>query len=485
MTPYSLRLRLLAGAAVAVFAALAIAWVAMTLLFQRHLELRVEQELRRDALQLVAGLTVDPAGTITVQQEPTDPRFGRPAGGLYWQIGTGEQSQRSRSLWDEALAPSPAADTMEWRTRRVDGPFGQRLFLLERLIQPAGSMESVLVQLALDENELRVARDDFSLTLALFLLLLWVVLSGAAWIQVQLGLRPLKRLRHELSSLRHNASERLSAGYPLEVEPLTKAINDLANAREADVKRARQRAADLAHGMKTPLAALAAQSRLIREGRGDPHVSADGLDRAISAAGAAVEAELARARAAASRHARQEAQAAPLSVAQRLILVLERTEKGMRLDYVLEVPEDLRLAVAAEDLSEILGPLLENAVRFARRQVRVSGAVKDGSAVLSVEDDGPGLSTAEAAEAVVRGVRLDQTGGGHGLGLAIARELAEATGGTIELGTSSLGGLRIELRWKNADRLPGSAEDGSGAWTLQGVKNRLATALSRKVSVKT
>jgi hypothetical protein len=79
MTPYSLRLRLLAGAAVAVFAALAIAWVAMTLLFQRHLELRVEQELRRDALQLVAGLTVNPAGVITVQQEPTDPRFGRPA----------------------------------------------------------------------------------------------------------------------------------------------------------------------------------------------------------------------------------------------------------------------------------------------------------------------------------------------------------------------------------------------------------------------
>jgi signal transduction histidine kinase len=484
MTPYSLRLRLLAGAAVAVFAALAIAWVAMTLLFQRHLEMRVEQELRRDALQLVAGLTVDPAGMITVQQEPTDPRFGRPAGGLYWQVGTGEQSQRSRSLWDQTLTPSPAADALEWRTRRVDGPFGQRLFLLERLIQPAGSMESVLVQLALDENELRVARDDFSLTLALFLLLLWIVLSGAAWIQVQLGLRPLQRLRRELSALRHNAAERLSAGYPREVEPLTKAINDLANAREADVKRARQRAADLAHGMKTPLAALAAQSRLIREGRGDANVAADGLDRAISAAGAAVEAELARARAAASRHAREEVQAAPLSVAQRLILVLERTEKGMRLDYVLEVPESLRLAMAAEDLSEILGPLFENAVRFARRQVRVSAVVQDGSTILSVEDDGPGLSTAEAAQALVRGVRLDQAGGGHGLGLAIARELVEATGGTIELGTSSLGGLRVDLRWSKADSLSSTADDGTG-WTLQAVKNRLATALSRKITVKT
>src|SRR5688572_5046912 len=107
MTRYSLRWRLLVGAAVAVFAALALAWLAMTLLFQRHLELRVEQELRRDALQLVAGLTVNPAGMITIQQLPTDPRLSIPAGGLYWQVSTGAETQRSRSLWDQALGPSP------------------------------------------------------------------------------------------------------------------------------------------------------------------------------------------------------------------------------------------------------------------------------------------------------------------------------------------------------------------------------------------
>ena len=476
MTRYSLRWRLLVGAAVAVFAALALAWLAMTLLFQRHLELRVEQELRRDALQLVAGLTVNPAGMITIQQPPTDPRLSIPAGGLYWQVSTGAETQRSRSLWDPALGSSPNADALEWRTRQTEGPFDQRLFMLERIVQPVGSMERVLVQLALNENELTVARNEFSQTLALFLFLLWTVLAGAAWIQVQLGLKPLKRLRRELSALRHNASERLSAGYPREVEPLTKAINDLATAREADVKRARQRAADLAHGMKTPLAALAAQSRLIREGRSDPAAAADGLDRAISAATAAVEAELARARAAASRHARQDAQAAPLAVAQRLILVLERTEKGMRLDYVLDMPETLRLRIAAEDLSEILGPLLENAVRFARRQVRVSGAATDSAIVVTVEDDGPGLSAAEIAQVMVRGVRLDQTGGGHGLGLAIARELVEATGGAIALAASSLGGLKVEMHWDSTDRL--SETEDAGAWTA--VKNRLATALARR-----
>jgi signal transduction histidine kinase len=148
----------------------------------------------------------------------------------------------------------------------------------------------------------------------------------------------------------------------------------------------------------------------------------------------------------------------------------------MRLDYVLDMPETLRLRVAAEDLSEILGPLLENAVRFARRQIRVSGATADGSHVLTVEDDGPGLSAAEIAQVMVRGVRLDQTGGGHGLGLAIARELVEATGGAIALDKSSLGGLKVEMRWDSTDRL--SEIEDSGAWTA--VKNRLATALARR-----
>jgi signal transduction histidine kinase len=107
----------------------------------------------------------------------------------------------------------------------------------------------------------------------------------------------------------------------------------------------------------------------------------------------------------------------------------------------------LHLAISEDDLTEILGPLLENAVRYSRRQVRVASQTKQGKTLLSVEDDGPGIKMSEAAEMMVRGARVDQAGGGHGLGLAIARELVEATGGTITLGESSLGGLRVDLSW--------------------------------------
>jgi signal transduction histidine kinase len=136
----------------------------------------------------------------------------------------------------------------------------------------------------------------------------------------------------------------------------------------------------------------------------------------------------------------------------------------MRLDYALDIPGDLRLAIAGEDLNEILGPLLENAVRFARRQIRVAGAGRKDGVVLTVEDDGPGINASDVSQAMQRGARLDEAGGGHGLGLAIARQLVEATGGTIALGSSPLGGLRVELHWANgqsvrnsgAERLPPS-----------------------------
>jgi signal transduction histidine kinase len=301
--------------------------------------------------------------------------------------------------------------------------------------------------MAHDDAALRQTRAEFAWELAIFMTLLWLVLLAAAWLQVRLGLNPFGRVRQELAALRRNPAVRMSGEYPVEVLQLTDAINDLASAREADLTRARQRAADLAHALKTPLAALAAQSRRIRSGDEAAATAADALDRVIGAAGAAVEAELARARAAAFRLTPQVAETSPLAVAERILAVLERTEKGMRTDCELDIAESMRLSVPAEDLSEILGTLLENAVKFARRRVLATGGAADGKIWLCIEDDGPGIAEARQAEALTRGGRLDELGGGHGLGLAIARELTEATGGSLALDISPLGGLRVTLRW--------------------------------------
>ncbi|MFC3052520.1 sensor histidine kinase [Kordiimonas pumila] len=443
MKNYSLKFRLLIGGTVAIFAALTFAWLIMILLFERHIERRIEDELKRYAFQLIADLTVDPAGTAVIVSKPIDPRFLKPASGLYWQISTKAEVLRSRSLWDQVMPKPHDATLSEWRTHLAPGPFGQTVFVLERLIEPGDEAGDVLIQIAHNEETVKEASAEFGRELGMFLLVLWVFLSAAAWVQVYLGLKPLSYLRKELVILRQNPTQRMGAKFPREVTPLTTALNELLSAREADLTRAKQRAADLAHGLKTPLAALSAQSRIIKESGG----ATEGMERAILAAKTAIDAELARTRAAASQTETEKCKAFPLVVSQRLISVLERTEKGMRLDYQINIPEALYVNMNPDDLNEILGPLLENAVKFARRVVRITGVASERTIALRIEDDGPGIEANRMAEALKRGKRLDEAGGGHGLGLAIARTLVEATYGDISLGKADIGGLNVELHW--------------------------------------
>jgi signal transduction histidine kinase len=334
-----------------------------------------------------------------------------------------------------------------WHSRIVTGPFEPKVLLLERRLALAGNRD-VSIQLAVDEASAGAAQAEFGQELFLFLAGLWLVLSAAAAVQVQLGLKPLAKLREALKALRLNPSERLAVqDHPPEVEPLTQAINQLAETREADLARARRRAADLAHGLKTPLAVLKAQSRQVREIGGD--AVADNLDKAVAAAAAAVEAELARARAAMARENNAAGSAKLRDVAERVVSVVERTEAGAALVFEIETAPELTLPGTSEELSEILGALVENAARFARRRVRIIAAADGAGVCVAVEDDGPGLQDWRAEEALIRGRRLDETGPGHGLGLAIARDLVEARGGSIALKRSELGGLKVEMVWRD------------------------------------
>lgn len=439
----SLRFRLLAGGAVAVAAALIAAWFFLTLLFEHHLERRLADELQRDGVRLVAGLTVTPTGALTVAEGPRDERFTLPASGLYWQAASAHAMLRSRSLWDQALPTSSQAQADEWSERIVAGPYEPRIVLLERRILLGGGKVPVLVQIGQDAQMVTSAAREFGRELAIFLAILWLALSLAAWAQVALGLRPLARLRTALDRLRRSPSERLAAEGPAEVQPLVDAINALADAREADLDRARRRAADLAHGLKTPLAALAAQSR---RARADGAIeAADGLDRAIAAVRAAIEGELARTRIASVR--REEGLSCPArAIAEQVVAVLERTEHGETLAFDVDLPDTLRLPLAPEDLIELLGAAAENAARYARRRVRISGQDDGDRLSLRIDDDGPGIAAQDADAALERGARLDRAGG-HGLGLAIVRDVAEATGGAVSLGRSELGGLCVEIGW--------------------------------------
>lgn len=443
----SLRLRLLGGAAVAVFAALALCWAGLSWLFHRHVEQREAVALTHVAERLAADVSLDAGGKPLIATLPADPRFDTLASGYYWQVTGPGGTAQSASLWDQNLTvPQVAAD--RWSRATAAGPFGHSLFMVARTVRPDPNARTVRIAVAEDDADLKRAMREFDRELAASLALLWLVLSLAGWLQVSLGLRPLAGVGEAIDRLRRSPAARLPADYPVEVAPLTDAINALADARENDLARARRRAADLAHSLKTPLAVLGAQSRRARAaGAAD---AADGLDRAIAAMAAALETELARSRAAAVRGAVAGEHAVIADVAEQVVAVLERTEAGEAIAFSVEIDPELRVPVGPSDLAEMLGALVENAVRHGRRQVRLSAAIDGALVRLSVEDDGPGLDPARAAAATERGRRLDERDAGHGLGLAIVQDLIEATEGEMTMGRSVLGGLLVTLSWARA-----------------------------------
>lgn len=89
--------------------------------------------------------------------------------------------------------------------------------------------------------------------------------------------------------------------------------------------------------------------------------------------------------------------------------------------------------------------LLGNALRYARRQIRIASTVNDGWLCLQVEDDGPGIAPELRGQVLQPYVRLDPGSPGFGLGLALVQVVADKHGGHVEVTDSELGGACIRL----------------------------------------
>ena len=431
----SLRLRLLVAAAFFIAAALLAAGIALTALFEQQVRDRVMQELNNDLLQLVGAIEVSDTGEVKVIRALADPRFESPYSGKYWRIEQMSPAPsplgpllRSRSLWDSE--PTPASSS--------HGPEGEPLVIAERTIEITTKQGNISLRLRVGahEDEITAPLAKFRNQLVLYLSLIGLALTIAAWLQVSIGLRPLQALRKQLSELRTSGTKRLEGEFPTEVEPLVSEFNDVLNLRDKSLERARHRAGDLAHGLMTPLTILSAIARdlnkrkLVRQGTE--------INGQVESMRRHVERSLIRARLSTGRGHDLTNLA---EAADAVVSTLRRLPEASGLEWLNSIPVVAAVPLERNDLLELLGNLLDNARKFAKSQVKISFVERS----IVVEDDGPGVADAELSSIRQRGRKLDESRKGFGLGLAIVEDIAGLYELELSYGRAASGGLRVKI----------------------------------------
>jgi signal transduction histidine kinase len=444
----SLGRRLLLAASAFIAVALVIAAVVIGFVLHRFIQGQIDQRLDTQVTFLASMLHADRDGTITLAGSADGPPFDRPARGWYWQVSGPRNVLRARSLAGATLdlsgvsfptlPPPPRRESVgppPPRPADGPGPYAEPLhFRIKHIVLDDTPAEIVVsAPRAAVIDPLREAM----VTLGLSLLVLGAALLIAIVLQVRLGLRPLERLRQAVAEVRAGRRERVPADQPIEIQPLVAELNGLLAQNAETLDRARGHVANLAHGLKTPLATLSVA--LSGKGSNDELIDlVDVMERRIRH-------HLGRARAAAlGGPVRAQTPIGPPLEA--LGAVLGKIHVERRLVLTLNIPTGLAVACERQDFDEIAGNVLENAFKWARSSVLVQARPDDRMVILTIEDDGPGLTPEQIPQVLQPGQRLDENAPGFGFGLSITRELVELYGGTLVLAPASEAGLRVTLR---------------------------------------
>ena len=396
---------------------------------------------------LVASAEPDAGGHIVPRLPDAESRLATPGSGLYAAVS----ENGGNSFW---RAPSATGSLQDFGPPQEPGARDFRYLADSRGARLAAESRgisweengvnreltfTVAADLAPMTNQIRDFRRGLvkgfatlavSLLLALALLLRW-------------ALAPLRRLAAQIQSMERGERDSLDERWPTEIEGVVANLNTLLESERTRISRYRDTLGNLAHSLKTPLAVLRASFGADAPGAAQVHeqvgrmtaIVEHQLRRAVTSGGASV--------------GRKSVDLQPIAQDLRSALLKAHAQKDFSLE--LAVPAEVQFVGDRDDLMEALGNLMDNACKWCRSRVRVTAQLKTGVGAgqklsVVIEDDGPGVPEADRDRVLQRGARADEATPGHGLGLAMVRDMAEMYGGSLSLGDSPLGGARVELR---------------------------------------
>ncbi|MCP5419741.1 MAG: sensor histidine kinase [Gammaproteobacteria bacterium] len=445
----SLQARLSTGLIVALFVLVGLGVLVAGYSLRHLAEEFVASRLVHDMDALLVALSFDSDGRPVLNPNRFNPVFHQPYSGHYYKIITKGGELRSRSLWDFDL-PLPPTTTDAVTRYFTRGPENEELLVLARRFR----VQQRSVVLAVTEDFTPLAAGLRRLMLG-FLTIAGILLGALIYVQrllVRRGLQPLEDIRLDMLRLGRGEIRHLRQDAPIEIQPLVNEINRLLAIMEQRLQRSRHAVGNLAHALKAPLTVLTHLTD--PQDQSQPSEWAGEVARQTRQIRQLVDRELRRARIAG---AATPGQRVVLNTeVDDLVDTLKKVHRDKPLLIDCHIPGNTLFPGDRDDLLELLGNLLDNACQWAAGRVRLTVRPSADWLILHIEDDGPGCPPELLTLLTQRGVRVDESRAGHGLGLAIVTDIVDQYGGYLELTRSNeLGGLAVTVT------LPaGAAEDG-------------------------
>jgi len=418
--------------------------------FRQAGEQAQEDILDGQLMMLLAAVELNIYGELEMPVDLHEPRFSALGSGLFAELRdeTDEPVWRSRSSLGLNIpyGVPPELGTHQFsRVTMDDGTplmaltLGVEWELSNGNVKPytfnvAESLDSFNAQLS------RFRQQLFGWFAAVALIMLFsisLVMRGV--------LKPLRQIEEEISDVEGGRRQELSAGYPTELTGVARNMNLLVGSERARAERYRNTLDNLAHSLKTPLAA-------IRSVLGEQPASEmnDRVEAQIQRMNDIVRYQLRKP----ATYASEAIGVVPVSIEadlDRLVDGLSKVYSEKSPEIQLDVAPGTRYRGDSGDFLELAGNLLDNACKWCESKVRFSIAPLrdlnpgDGAMKISVEDDGPGIPADVAEQLLQRGMRLDESAPGHGIGLSVVKDIAASSGGDVVIRQSELGGALIEV----------------------------------------
>lgn len=389
----------------------------------------VVTRLQHDSESIISALELDDQGNWILANERISSVYNRVRSGHYYQAAVGKQRFSSRSLFDSAF-PDVGEQASGSKVFTVTGLGEEQWLVWSQQVTKQGS--AINIRVAEDIRPVQNRLIVYTVFATILILLVGVLLM---LIQRQILRRSFKvfdHLKDNLVSIRQGTDDSIEAEIPREVLPLVNEIRHLVEQLRQRIERTRSAIGNLAHELKRPVQILC-----LKRDEGEAY-----LEEPLEEIERIINRELKRAKISGTRDAG--GMFDPASDLPAIIEVMRNVYPDILVELrELQVAEEIN--IDRDDVLELIGNLLENACKFASHRVLVDCTQKNNVLVLRFEDDGPGLEQAQISEVSSRGVRLDESIPGNGLGLGICRDIIDMYNGDISFARSKIGGLRAEV----------------------------------------